>query len=1210
MIFSGSLIAGQSLKLTGGPALNMADPPTPQSQSWRIEFQMDSFQIPAAGNYGATIFNFAGTGGAAFLYPDGTLALETLRDQVADREPCFVSTGGKSNVLVRLQRDVTKMQITCELWSYDGTGYNTRTQVISKLGTVGYGGGVIGGGGINASIGFLRTFSTLVAIGGKPPVTGDKGDMLDLKFDGNTNDTSGKGHTITGAASYSATPNQVPISLPKTAGAPFWSTAVSLRAGFPAQLDGSASYSMADGSAALTYAWQQLSGPTNVIWQNGTTATPTLTGLIFGTYVFQLKVADSAGNTASTSLQVGAVATDSNGVVVNANPAADEIFGPMIAFGKNPWGYADERNLAMENLQANTFATPPTWSSPTESPTVHYHFPGVGPALTTTTSAIATDSLSIPVANPAALDLTSFPTEVLVGAAYQAEVVRICGSAGTTLQVCYDGRGFHAGHNRDKAATAWPAATGVWQYKVNGDGTHFFTTMCSNGAGFTVSASSYATSQGTVTLTPGSFAVTGAGTNWSIYQTNLAIAVTATHKGVPFTFLTNVASVSGAGGLTLLRAYPADADGGTYSYHIFGDQRNIVLHYNRTDGTDGMIYFWTSGCESDTALYIDQGWDDSYLGQVVTGSPYSYMEGFGYVGDFSPNFYDIGLAHYAFYFRSGLTQALNSARNLEDYWIRYPEIAQGDAGGIPRRMSILGTVAATVLDGNRGNNWPGLRSIAGRGVITATQNNCDDDLRETAYELSWLALAARYDPDPAQHQKWQGAMQQSWDRDNGCKGADNSYASAFNWAPSQYPGVKATKGSAEITPASGSFWPAMCFGVAHGTAVVSSGSATITALTGSFVPPAGYNNIIIGGTRNGVRYDLSTQFDFNSPNRLTLAALWPGDSGTVEWMIQNNDVTLSTLATIATGPADTENFGQVFGCTYEDTGHILLHRPWVGATGTYGFYEANLVGRGTQPFMAGIKALQMRYAGLAYPGYKSLDTGIANWVATTGFDEVEKALPYGRGFPECEPLLTDSGIKDVGYRNPSCMESAGNAGMIAQARARNAEGQNAMTVNYLANPTATNRALGDQFYGAIFGAPGYTATGYFSDGITASNLDNGNLGAYKWPGFFFGVGMAHQWPAARVGGVQPPKPRTVPVPVTISPTTIAQIFVTAPSGAIVSYTCTSSPCNITVDDRQGTHWYQIQYQSMSSGQVQPQTSGQAQSQPPTGPVLVPIPGHA
>ena len=297
-------------------------------------------------------------------------------------------------------------------------------------------------------------------------------------------------------------------------------------------------------------------------------------------------------------------------------------------------------------------------------------------------------------------------------------------------------------------------------------------------------------------------------------------------------------------------------------------------------------------------------------------------------------------------------------------------------------------------------------------------------------------------------------------------------------------------------------------------------------------------------------------------------------------MIANNDANPSTsIATIASGPGDLENFGQIFGCTLTDSTHMVLHRPWPGASGTYGFFSYNLVGKGTQPFMAGIKALQMRYARQVLPPYRDLATTVSNWIAQTAFDPATKGIAYGRGFPRCEPVLTDSGIKDVQYRVAGCIENSNAEGAVAQARARNSEAQNAMTIMYLANPTEDNRAIGDMFYGATYGAKAYTAPGYWTDGIVSSNLDDGSLGAYKWPGFFFGVGMAHQWPAARVGGVEPAANRNVAID--LDPAKgAARIVVTAPSGAVSSVACgSSSPCTINVDDRQGSHWYQIQYLS-------------------------------
>jgi hypothetical protein len=42
-----------------------------------------------------------------------------------------------------------------------------------------------------------------------------------------------------------------------------------------------------------------------------------------------------------------------------------------------------------------------------------------------------------------------------------------------------------------------------------------------------------------------------------------------------------------------------------------------------------------------------------------------------------------------------------------------------------------------------------------------------------------------------------------------------------------------------------------------------------------------------------------------------------------------------------------------------------------------------------------------------------------------------------------------------------------------------------------------------------------------------------------------------------------------------------EIVVTAPSGAKATYSCTSSPCELTVDDRQGSHVYRMSYLSQS-----------------------------
>lgn len=1180
------LFGGQSLVLSPTvPSIALVDPIRAADQSYRIEFQLNRWTLPSNGGQ-PVIFALYGLGASAWLYADGRIALASLADAIVERQPCFVSTQGVTNALVRFQKDAAGMRYTCEIWNYDGSGYNSGTSTIGTLGKLTYGGGLIGSS-VTGSLGFLRVFTTLVPLGSRPPATADRGDYTDLRFDGDLKDSSGNGHegtistaggSTTDPSRFIATTEQVAVALPKTFGAPFWTNAASLRAGFPAKLDGTASYTLTDGDSSVAYAWKQLSGPSDVIWQGQNTATPTITGLVFGPYQFELQVMDGSGGIASAILDAGAVATDKNGVVINANPAADAIFGPMIAFGKNPWGWADERNLAMENLQKDTYAQSPSWSKPAENQPVRYRYYGIEPAETTISTDVTTDALTIPVRNAAALDLSTFPTQIVVGSIFGPEIIRICSASGNTLTVCYDGRGFHAGHYWDRAATAWTSGTEVRQTTVTGTGTHFLSTICRFGPGFTVADNYRGTSSGTVTLTPGSAAVTGVGTAWDGTQNSLAIAVTATHGGIPFTFSAYVVRASGSQ-MTLSRPFPADADSGTYPYHVFSDQRNVVLHFMRGDGTDASIFFSTAGCESDTTLFLDGGWDNGHSGQYVASSPYSYMDGAGNAGDFSPNYYDMGLAHYAFYLRSGMKQALKSARDIEDYWIDSPEIARGEAGGSPRSRSILGVFAAAVLDGDRASNWPGLRSFAQAGISVANAKNCDDDPRETAYQLSWLSLAAQFDPDLAQRAKWRDALAKAYDRDNQCQGADQSFPSGFYWNPASFPHVVVTQGSAVATPASGTFPPNSCYGVAWGTATLANGSALLTAVSGTFVPPMGTSNIVIGGTRGGVRYDLNAQFDYLSPGSLTISALWPGDSGIVYWMIGNNHTNPSTaVATIATGPADSANFGQIFGCALTDSTHMVLHQPWAGESGTYGFSSSNLLGKGTQPFMLGIKALQMRYAGQVYESYRDLTVGMSNWIAQVGFDSATKGISYGRGFPQCEPALADSGISDVQFRVAGCVENSNNLDAVEQARARNAEAQNAMTAMYLANPTDANRRIGDTFYGATYGAKDYTAAGYWTDGVTASNLENAYLGGYKWPGFFFGVGMAHQWPAARVGGVAPPRNRNAEISINPEISSFARVEVLAPSGAVYTYPCGPDfRCTITVDDRQGGHWYQILY---------------------------------
>ena len=257
--------------------------------------------------------------------------------------------------------------------------------------------------------------------------------------------------------------------------------------------------------------------------------------------------------------------------------------------------------------------------------------------------------------------------------------------------MCYDGRGYHYGYDGSYIlpASAWPAGTSVWQAKVKGTGTHFLTTMCSYGAGWQVAANHQVTSTGTITVASGSTTATGNGTAWDGTQNSLAIAIFAKHGGVPFMFWSYAVTANGTS-LTLARPFPSDADPGTYSYSIFSDQRRIVLHYTRADSTDG--YTILPHPQVVRAILTCISIWDGITAMRISGILHLLIRtwmALGYVGDFSPNYYDMGLAHYAFYFRSGLKLSLNPRGISKIIGCATPRTLRGTPAEIPETEASL-----------------------------------------------------------------------------------------------------------------------------------------------------------------------------------------------------------------------------------------------------------------------------------------------------------------------------------------------------------------------------------------------------------------------------------------------------------------------------------------------------------------------------------------
>jgi hypothetical protein len=126
-------------------------------------------------------------------------------------------------------------------------------------------------------------------------------------------------------------------------------------------------------------------------------------------------------------------------------------------------------------------------------------------------------------------------------------------------------------------------------------------------------------------------------------------------------------------------------------------------------------------------------------------------------GSSNVNYYDNVMAFYTLYYRSGIDDYLNYARNLADIWYTMPWFDQGRAALsgsstlFPRLQSITGLVLRA-LDGQP-SYWSGIEQYVnydyGFANVPPAAGMALNDIREQGYATAFLALAALYDPTPA-----------------------------------------------------------------------------------------------------------------------------------------------------------------------------------------------------------------------------------------------------------------------------------------------------------------------------------------------------------------------------------------------------------------------------------------------------------------------------
>jgi hypothetical protein len=1213
-----AVYGGQGLVLTPSVSGTLTSPNLPQTQDWRIELQIHSWTVPSASF--AFIADDNGVGMSASLQPGSLLWMIDKRDAISGGAVCQLSLAGMTSALVRFQRirQSNPQQIECEAWNYDGTLYNSSVVAITGINTWGFSGGALGSSLTTTDLDFYRVCTNTIAMGSRPPTTAGACSWTELKFDGTLTDSSGNHHDASlSSPTYAATTNQTATAIAKTFNTPSWTNWVSMRAGFPNRLDGTASYSQADAGDSVSYYWSQIAGPTILRWSDHTQAQPTVTGAIFGTYTLRLTVKDAAGNSASNDLQVGAVATDDNGVVVNADPRVDQIFGPMIAFGKNPWAYADEQALNGTNLRLAAYTTasgqqtvvngttvnglglnPPQWATAGQG-TVSYNFEWQ--PCTTLSSAITASATSISIANASCLNLSTLPTWIMLGNFGTQEFVRISATTATngpaTLTVAYNGRGLTGFTNfstMPESAQAWAAGTAVSQGAVMGTGTKFITDsnrpLCPAGAPGPGGAIVYST--GTATLAANGTTITGNGTSWT-QATNVNagdfIRIAATHAGgTSFVYWAKITSVNSTTQISVDRPLPSDVDAGPFTYAMTAP-RYVSLEFTAPDGATQRAWHYLQGCESETQAFEVWFYDvASIAGTTFSGMKYSYIDTLGAAGPFGPNLYGEDLSHLALWLRSGYSSAQTAATIMSRYWVKGPEVGGGWLGGIPlvQGGGKIGAVANLLFNPQVGQScpsigclgWTDVRASATAGYSALNGADCDTwDSRDSGYLAAWLALGADYDPNAAQRAIWKTDLAAVLTREASCKQADNSWSNTNIFVNSSGVNVSLTNGSTAVTGSG--FTAGVCDVIASGTVTMTNGSSAFTGM--GLVN--GASIVITAGGK-----DYLASFVQSGGTSGHLSYLWPAPSGTYSYVIRSG----SNLIAIGTDYTDHANLARNYACKFNSASSLTLNKPWTGATGTFSMRSNPvLIGLGQQSYMMGIKTHYLYWAknsgdaGLAAQA-SALTPLIGQWIHDVGYDPSTQGMNYGRGFDWCEPTTATDPAQTQSLRQGQC-NYGGDPIFIKAARALTAETSKGLEAYYDAQGgSAAAVAFGDKAYGSLWGNCGMTAPGYYCDGdFDDLDTSNGSLAAQKWEGFFFGMGMAQQWPAVRLGGVAAARNRTVYLSLNLGSAAKAQVVVTAPSGAATTFTCTSAPCAVTVDDRQGAHWFQVEYETAGGAVV-------------------------
>jgi hypothetical protein len=356
--------AGTSLSVTSGHFITLTVPavaPFTAFGDYRVEFRLHSWTVPGSGS--VVLVSFGSGAGKRLeiaLKSTAELCATNWVDGTGSGITSCANLTSHSDVIVRVQRFANG---TATSTGWQTSSFSLEAQDINGTAIAAYCGsaanlyecpmtaavsssnwaqttGYIGSSTSAFSLAWLKWSSVTVPPGSLFSQESTPADLADWRFENSLTNIGTGAYTIALASSS-------PRYAPSPGGSPVCIAGVqqSFRAGYPTQLDGTYAYSP-NSSAPLTYLWQQLSGPTHVVFDSRNTAAPTVGRTAFGSYVFQLTVTDASGQSSSCNVKHGFVATDANDVVITDNAVVDTLLGSMIRYGASPWPWMDNRHKA------------------------------------------------------------------------------------------------------------------------------------------------------------------------------------------------------------------------------------------------------------------------------------------------------------------------------------------------------------------------------------------------------------------------------------------------------------------------------------------------------------------------------------------------------------------------------------------------------------------------------------------------------------------------------------------------------------------------------------------------------------------------------------------------------------------------------------------------------------------------------------------------